>query len=166
MLQHLAAEISCVFPVWAPAQPCQALQFTCPSFGRHSQGPALISVPRSIRCDPIMLMCCRRAALAVAVGSIVRSKGGIALQSTLNLTAGTLLAAAQLCPGPAQLWLLHGMWLIVNSAGPAFLPHVTVRVLAAASHGIAAADITCILVNAARSVRSVKMRVPKCISSL
>ena len=72
------------------------------------------------------LGCCRRAALAVAVGSIVRSKGGIALQSTLNLTAGTLLAAAQLCPGPAQLWLLHGMWLIVNSAGPAFLPHVIV----------------------------------------
>ncbi len=70
---------------------------------------------------------CRRAALAVAVGSIVRSKGGIALQSTLNLTAGTLLAAAQVCPGPAQLWLLHGTWLIVNSAGPAFLPHVTVR---------------------------------------
>lgn len=60
------------------------------------------------------------------MGSIVRSKGGIALQSTLNLTAGTLLAAAQVCPGPAQLWLLHGMWLIVNSAGPAFLPHVTV----------------------------------------
>ena len=69
---------------------------------------------------------CRRAALAVAVGSIVRSKGGIALQSALNLTAETLLAAAQVCPGPAQLWLLHGMWLIVNSAGPAFLPHVTV----------------------------------------
>ena len=69
---------------------------------------------------------CRRAALAVAVGSIVRSKGGIALQSTLNLTAGTLLAAAQVCPGPAQLWLLHGMWLVVNSAGPAFLPHVSV----------------------------------------
>ena len=62
----------------------------------------------------------------MAVGSIVRSKGGIALQSTLNLTAGTLLAAAQVCPGPAQLWLLHGMWLIVNSAGPAFLPHVSV----------------------------------------
>ena len=56
----------------------------------------------------------------------MRSKGGIALQSTLNLTAGTLLAAARVCPGPAQLWLLHGMWLIVNSAGPAFLPHVTV----------------------------------------
>ena len=72
---------------------------------------------------------CRRAALAVAVGSVVRSKGGIALQSTLSLTAGTLLAAAQVCPGPAQLWLLHGMWLIVNSAGPAFLPHVSVGTL-------------------------------------
>ena len=75
----------------------------------------------------------RRAALAVAVGSIVRSKGGIALQSTLNLTAGTLLAAAQVCPGPAQLWLLHGMWLIINSAGPAFLLHVSVRTLPSGS---------------------------------
>ena len=111
-------------------------------------------------------MCCRRAALAVAVGSIVRSKGGIALQSTLNLTAGTLLAAAQLCPGPAQLWLLHGMWLIVNSAGPAFLPHVTVRVLAKASLGIAADEVASIFVNAARSVCSVKTRVLKCIHSV
>ena len=41
-----------------------------------------------------MLMSCRRAALVVAVGSIVTSKGGKALQSTLNLRAGTMLAGS------------------------------------------------------------------------
>ena len=66
----------------------------------------------------------RRAALAVAVGCIIRSKGGIALQSTLNLAAETFLAVARVCTGPVQLWLLHGLWLTANAAGPAFLPHV------------------------------------------
>ena len=44
-----------------------------------------------------MLMCCRRAALVVAVGSIVNSKGGKALQSTLNLAAGAMLAGSYFC---------------------------------------------------------------------
>lgn len=69
----------------------------------------------------------RRAALALAVGCVVRSKGGIALQSTLNLVADTYLAVAAVCAGPVQLWLLHGLWLTANAAGPAFLPHVGVR---------------------------------------
>lgn len=70
----------------------------------------------------------RRAALALAVGCIIRSKGGIALQSTLNLVANTFLAVAAVCTGPVQLWLLHGLWLTANAAGPAFLPHVKARI--------------------------------------
>jgi hypothetical protein len=60
------------------------------------------------------------------VGCVVRSKGGIALQSTLGLAADTFLAVARVCMGPVQLWLLHGLWLTANAAGPAFLPHVKV----------------------------------------
>ena len=70
----------------------------------------------------------RRAALALAVGCIIRSKGGIALQSTLNLVANTFLAVAAVCTGPVQLWLLHGLWLTANAAGPTFLPHVKARI--------------------------------------
>ncbi|CAL8466413.1 g5949 [Coccomyxa elongata] len=66
----------------------------------------------------------RRAALALAIGCIIRSKGGIALQSTLTPVADTFLAVAAVCTGPVQLWLLHGLWLTANAAGPAFLPHV------------------------------------------
>ncbi len=69
----------------------------------------------------------RRAALALAVGCCVRGKGGIALQSCLGNLAETLLAVAGVCAGPAQLWLLHGLWLTANAAGPAFLPFVEVR---------------------------------------
>lgn len=72
----------------------------------------------------------RRAALALAIGCIIRSKGGIALQSTLTLVADTFLAVAAVCTGPVQLWLLHGLWLTANAAGPAFLPHVKASTVA------------------------------------
>eukprot|EP00884_Botryococcus_braunii_P001693 jgi/Botrbrau1/11524/Bobra.0393s0003.2 len=66
----------------------------------------------------------RRASLALAVGCIYRSKGGIALQSAVELTAQTLMAVARSCPGSVQLWVVHGLWLVANAAGLAFLPHV------------------------------------------
>ena len=65
---------------------------------------------------------------------MVRSKGGIALQSCLGTLADTLLAVARVCSGPAQLWLLHGLWLTANAAGPAFLPYVEVRALVYYTH--------------------------------
>ena len=69
---------------------------------------------------------CRRAALALAAGCIYRSKGGMALQRAVALTADTLVAVAQQGRGTLQLWALHGLWLTANAAGLAFVPHVRV----------------------------------------
>ena len=70
----------------------------------------------------------RRAALALAAGSMYRSKGGIALQAAVPVTVQTLLALGRsLPPGQFHLWYLHGLWLVANAAGLAFVPHVKVR---------------------------------------
>ncbi|KAK9798183.1 hypothetical protein WJX73_010462 [Symbiochloris irregularis] len=67
----------------------------------------------------------RRATLALAAGCIYRSKGGIALQAAVGATVQTLLALGHSQPpGSSHLWYLHGLWLVANSAGLAFVPHV------------------------------------------
>lgn len=67
---------------------------------------------------------CRRACLALALGCVYRSKGGIALQASVGRTAGSLLAVARSSSGPTLAWLLHALWLLANAAGLALLPHV------------------------------------------
>lgn len=64
--------------------------------------------------------------MALAIGCVYRSKGGIALQSAVDLTAQTLMAVARSSPGSVQLWIVHGLWLVANAAGLSFLPHVGV----------------------------------------
>ncbi|KAK9820084.1 hypothetical protein WJX72_005985 [[Myrmecia] bisecta] len=66
----------------------------------------------------------RRAALALAVGCIFRSKGGLSMQNAVGLTAETLFAVAQGSGGFVHLWLLHGLWLAANAAGLAFVQQV------------------------------------------
>ena len=72
---------------------------------------------------------CRRAALALALGCVYRSKGGMALQGAVGLAANTLLAVARGSSGSTLLWLLHALWLLANAAGLAFIPNVKVRAM-------------------------------------
>ena len=56
-----------------------------------------------------------------------RAKGGIALQGGVPVMAETLLAVARSSQGVTVLWVLHGLWLLANAAGLAFVPHVQVH---------------------------------------
>lgn len=59
-----------------------------------------------------------------------RSKGGMALLAAVPVTVQTLLALGRSQPpGPYHLWYLHGLWLVANAAGLAFVPFVKVRQL-------------------------------------
>ena len=75
----------------------------------------------------------RRAALALAAGTIHRTKGGMAMRSSVGLTVNTLLAVGRASASPVlHMWIAHALWLVANAAGLSFVPHVQVR---AVSHG-------------------------------
>ena len=61
---------------------------------------------------------------ALALGSIYRSKGGMALQATVAQVSRTLLAVADISSGMTSLWLTHALTLVANAAGLSFIPHV------------------------------------------
>ncbi|KAL3149121.1 hypothetical protein ABBQ32_001960 [Trebouxia sp. C0010 RCD-2024] len=65
----------------------------------------------------------RRASLALAVGCIYRSKGGMSLQLGVASAVATLTAVSQACKGAVQLWILHGLCLTANAAGLAYVPY-------------------------------------------
>lgn len=69
---------------------------------------------------------CRRASLALAVGCIYRSKGGMSLQLGVANAVASLTAVSQACKGAVQLWILHGLCLTANSAGLAYVPYCKV----------------------------------------
>ena len=69
----------------------------------------------------------RRACLALAIGCVYRSKGGIALQGAVPKAAETLLAVARGSSGQTHIWLLHALWLLAEAAGLALMPHVKVN---------------------------------------
>ena len=83
---------------------------------------------------------CRRAALALAAGTIHRTKGGMAMRSSVGLTVNTLLAVGRASASPVlHMWIAHALWLVANAAGLSFVPHVQVR--AAVQCGFAVVDI-------------------------
>ena len=66
--------------------------------------------------------------MALAAGCMYRSKGGIALQGAVGVTVQTLLALGRSQPASIyHQWYLHGVWLVANAAGLAFVPRVKVR---------------------------------------
>ncbi|KAL0055345.1 hypothetical protein WJX82_010851 [Trebouxia sp. C0006] len=65
----------------------------------------------------------RRASLALAVGCIYRSKGGMSLQLGVANAVASLTAVSQACKGAVQLWILHGLCLTANAAGLAYVPY-------------------------------------------
>lgn len=69
---------------------------------------------------------CRRASLALAVGCIYRSKGGMSLQLGVANAVASLTAVSQACKGAVQLWILHGLCLTANAAGLAYVPYCKV----------------------------------------
>lgn len=69
----------------------------------------------------------RRAALAVSIGCVCRSKGGLALQGLLPTVVETLIAVARQSSGLVAFWAVHGLWLTANAAGLSFLSHVKVK---------------------------------------
>ena len=70
---------------------------------------------------------CRRAALALAAGTIHRTKGGMAMRSSVGLTVNTLLAVGRASASPVlHMWIVHALWLVANAAGLSFVPHVQV----------------------------------------
>ena len=68
----------------------------------------------------------RRASLALAVGCIYRSKGGMSLQTGVANAVASLTAVSQACKGAVQLWILHGLCLTANAAGLAYVPYCKV----------------------------------------
>lgn len=62
-------------------------------------------------------VCPRSAVLCLALGAVHRSKGGMALQAVVAVTAETLMGAASRPAGVAHLWALHALWLLANAAG-------------------------------------------------
>ena len=78
--------------------------------------------------QPSKFLLHRRASLALAVGSIYRSKGGMSLQLGVANAVATLTAVSQACRGAVQLWILHGLCLTANAAGLAYVPYCKVHV--------------------------------------
>lgn len=64
--------------------------------------------------------------MALAVGCIYRSKGGMSLQLEVANAVATLTAVSQACKGAVQLWILHGLCLTANAAGLAYVPYCKV----------------------------------------
>lgn len=64
--------------------------------------------------------------MALAVGCIYRSKGGMSLQLGVANAVATLTAVSQACKGLVQLWILHGLCLTANAAGLAYVPYCKV----------------------------------------
>ena len=67
--------------------------------------------------------------MAVALGSVFRVKGGMALGSVASNAARALLAAGCVMTGVHHIWVLHALTLLANASGLAFIPHVSVRAL-------------------------------------
>ena len=67
----------------------------------------------------------RRSALTLAAGAIHRTKGGMAMRTSVGFTVDTMLAIAQSTANAAlHMWLAHSLLLIANAAGLSYVPYV------------------------------------------
>ena len=88
--------------------------------------PQLHCSRRAVSACLLIARLCRRSVLALAVGCVFRSKGGMALQAMLPASVDMLTAWARAAPEASRQPFLHSLWLIATSAGLAFVPHVRV----------------------------------------
>jgi hypothetical protein len=51
----------------------------------------------------------------------------MAMSSSVGITVDTLLAVGKASASPVlHMWIAHALWLVANSAGLSFVPHVQV----------------------------------------
>lgn len=66
----------------------------------------------------------QKGSLALALGCIHRSVGGMALSALVPSTVQVLCALAKDPTDALHIWSLHGLWLTAEAAGLSYVPHV------------------------------------------
>eukprot|EP00850_Spirogloea_muscicola_P013780 SM000095S24994 [mRNA] locus=s95:314510:331395:- [translate_table: standard] len=66
----------------------------------------------------------QKGAIALALGCIHRSVGGMALAALVPSSVQALCSLARDPSGSLSIWALHGLWLTAEAAGLSFVPHV------------------------------------------
>ncbi|KAJ7552272.1 hypothetical protein O6H91_06G048200 [Diphasiastrum complanatum] len=66
----------------------------------------------------------QKASIALAIGCIHRSVGGMALSVLVPATVQTLCATSRDPRDILHIWSLHGLWLTIEAAGLSYVPHV------------------------------------------
>lgn len=66
----------------------------------------------------------RKCSLALGLGCIFRLKGGMSTQSMIPPTVDALFSLMKSPAADVHFWALHGLLLLANAAGLAYVPHV------------------------------------------
>ncbi|XP_024543648.1 protein SWEETIE [Selaginella moellendorffii] len=65
-----------------------------------------------------------KGSVAFVLGCIHRSVGGMALSALVPATVQAICSMARDAKEGHHVWILHGLWLTIESAGLSFVPHV------------------------------------------